>query len=257
MNDILQTPIEYLKGVGPSRGEMLRKELSIHRYGDLLTLFPNRYIDRTRYFKINQLQNNNSEVQIIGKIINVKTVEFGKGRKRLVATFVDETGQMELVWFQGHKWIRESLKINELMVIFGKCTSFNGLYNMAHPEMELVTQVDPEKLTGYQPMYNTTEKVKQKGFDNKSLGKLLKTLIAGLTPQDVPEILPPSIMQQYHFMSRYDALLNIHFPSDNKSLDKALARLKFEEFFTIQVKLLGVDTLIINFYIQILINYIV
>ena len=113
MNDILQTPIEYLKGVGPSRGEMLRKELSIHRYGDLLTLFPNRYIDRTRYYKINELQSRslgtNSEVQIVGKIIHIKTVEQKKGRGRLVATFVDDTGEMELVWFQGQKWIRESL----------------------------------------------------------------------------------------------------------------------------------------------------
>ena len=108
-NNLLLTPIEYLKGVGPNRGELLRKELGIHKYADLVNFFPNRYIDRTRYYKINELQNNGAEVQIIGKIINVKTVEFGKNQKRLVATFVDDTGQMELVWFQGHKWIRESL----------------------------------------------------------------------------------------------------------------------------------------------------
>ena len=123
-NNLLQTPIEYLKGIGPSRGELLRKELSIHKYGDLMNLFPNRYIDRTRYFKINQLQNTASEVQVIGKIIHIKTVEFGKNQKRLVASFTDETGQMELTWFQGVKWIRERLKLNEVYVIFGKVTDF-------------------------------------------------------------------------------------------------------------------------------------
>ena len=115
-DNLLQTPIEYLKGVGPNRGELLRKELGIHKYGDLLNFFPNRYIDRTRYYKINELQDHTAEVQIKGKIINIKTVEQKRG-KRLVATFVDETGQMELVWFQGHKWIRESLKINVPIVI--------------------------------------------------------------------------------------------------------------------------------------------
>ena len=110
--NLLETQIEYLKGVGPNRGTLLRKELGIHKYGHLLNFFPNRYIDRTRYYKINELQNNVAEVQIIGKIINVKTVEFGKNQKRLVATFVDDTGQMELVWFQGHKWIRVKIRVN-------------------------------------------------------------------------------------------------------------------------------------------------
>src|SRR6478752_3582587 len=110
--NLLLTPIEYLKGVGPNRGELLRKELGIHKYEDLLNFYPNRYIDRTRYYKINELNNNPAEVQIIGKIINIKTVEFGKAKKRLVASFVDETGQMELTWFQGHKWIRDTLKLN-------------------------------------------------------------------------------------------------------------------------------------------------
>lgn len=105
--NLLETPIEYLKGVGPQRGELLRKELNIHRYGDLLSLYPNRYIDRTRYYKINQLVDSSSEVQIIGKIIHLKTVEQKKG-KRLVATFVDDTGEMELIWFQGIKWIRKA-----------------------------------------------------------------------------------------------------------------------------------------------------
>ena len=136
----LQTSIEYLKGIGPSRGELLRKELHIHCYADLLHFFPNRYIDRTRYYKINELVNTSAEVQIVGKILHVKTVEFGKNQKRLVATFMDETGQMELVWFQGIKWIRENIKLNEVYVIFGKVTSFNHTFNMAHPEMDFIEE---------------------------------------------------------------------------------------------------------------------
>src|SRR6187402_3097443 len=120
-NNLLETPIEYLKGVGPNRGALLRKELGIHKYGDLVHFFPNRYIDRTRYYKINELRSNPAEVQLIGKIIHVKTLEQKRG-KRLVATFVDDTGQMELIWFQGHKWIRESLQLNVPIVIFGKVT---------------------------------------------------------------------------------------------------------------------------------------
>ncbi|GAA6767146.1 hypothetical protein AAFH68_30940 [Flavobacterium sp. CGRL1] len=139
-NNLLETPIEYLKGVGPSRGQLLRKELGIHKYGDLVNFYPNRYIDRTRYYKINELQNTGSEVQIIGKIINIKTVEFAKNKKRLVASFVDDTGQIELNWFQGHKWIRESLKLNEPLVIFGKCSLYGSQFSMAHPEIELLSE---------------------------------------------------------------------------------------------------------------------
>jgi ATP-dependent DNA helicase RecG len=160
-NNLLETPIEYLKGVGPARGELLRKELGIHKYGDLINLFPNRYIDRTRYYKINELQNNSAEVQIIGKIIHIKTVEQKKG-KRLVATFADETGEMELVWFQGQKWIRENLKLNVVYVIFGKCTSFNGLFNMAHPEMELLSEHEQNLRSAMQPVYPSTEKLTQR-----------------------------------------------------------------------------------------------
>ena len=181
MNNLLLTPIEYLKGVGPSRGELLRKELGIHKYADLINFYPNRYIDRTRYYKINELQNNVAEVQIIGKIINVKTVEFGKGRKRLVATFVDDTGQMELVWFQGHKWVRESLKINEVSVIFGKCTSFNGMYNMAHPEIELLSEHEKSLRSAMQPVYPSTETLTNRGISNRTINKMMQQLVSGNT----------------------------------------------------------------------------
>ncbi|MBQ0739990.1 ATP-dependent DNA helicase RecG, partial [Aquimarina celericrescens] len=117
--NILQTPIDYLKGVGPTRATLLRSELGVHTYQDLLNLFPNRYLDKTQYYKINQLQRNSAEVQIIGKIVHLKTVEQKKG-KRLVAKFIDDTGEIELVWFKGHKWIRENIKLNTPYVIFGK-----------------------------------------------------------------------------------------------------------------------------------------
>ena len=140
MNNLLETPIEFLKGVGPQRADLLRKELGIYKYSDLINFYPNRYLDRTKYYKINELQNSTAEVQIIGKVINIKTVEFAKGKNRLVATFIDDTGQMELVWFQGQKWVRESLQLNVIYVIFGKTTSFNNTINMAHPEMELLSE---------------------------------------------------------------------------------------------------------------------
>ncbi len=128
----LQTPIDYLKGVGPNRADLLKKELGIFKYQDLLNLFPNRYLDKTKYYKINQLQRHTAEVQIVGKIVNLKIVEQKRG-KRLVAKFVDDTGDMELVWFKGHKWIKDSLKLNVPYVIFGKCNWYNG-FSMPHPK---------------------------------------------------------------------------------------------------------------------------
>jgi len=154
--NLLQTPIEYLKGVGPQRGDLLRKELGIFKYQDLVNFYPNRYIDRTRYFKINELQNNTADVQIIGKIVHVKTIEFGKNQKRLVATFADETGQMELVWFQGIKWIKESLKLNEICVVFGKCSLFGSNFNMSHPEIELLAEHEKSLRSAMQPVYPST-----------------------------------------------------------------------------------------------------
>jgi len=133
--NFLQTPIAYLKGVGPNRADVLKAELDIETYRDLLHLFPNRYLDRTSYYKINQLQPSGADVQVVGKIIHLKMVEQKRG-KRLVATFVDETGQMELVWFRGHKWIKENLKLNEPYVVFGKVNKYGSTFSMPHPEME-------------------------------------------------------------------------------------------------------------------------
>mgnify|MGYP001083799960 FL=1 len=178
----LNTAIAYLKGVGPNRAVLLKSELGIHTFGDLINFFPNRYIDRTQFFKINQLQNNTSEVQIIGTITSIKTVKQKRG-SRLVANFTDDTGQMELVWFRGAKWIKEALKINTPYVIFGKTTFFNGLFSMPHPEMELVEDYKKSLRTAMQPIYPSTEKLTNKGISNKIVSKIIQNLFedAGFT----------------------------------------------------------------------------
>ena len=237
MQNLLLTPIEYLKGVGPNRGELLRKELGIYKYVDLVNFFPNRYIDRTRYYKINELQNNIAEVQIIGKIINIKTVEFGKNQKRLVATFVDDTGQMELVWFQGHKWIRESLKLNEICVIFGKCTSFGSTFNMAHPEIELLSEHEKSLRSAMQPVYPSTETLTNRGISNRVINKLMEQLFLE-TQALFTETLPDYLINELKLIPKKAALFNIHFPKSADVLAKAKFRLIFEELFFIQLQLI-------------------
>jgi ATP-dependent DNA helicase RecG len=236
-NSLLQTPIEYLKGVGPQRGELLRKELNIHRYEDLVNFYPNRYIDRTRYYKINELQKNDSEVQIIGKIIHIKTVEFGKAKKRLVATFVDETGEIELVWFQGHKWIRDSLKLNVPYVIFGKVTSFGNIFNMAHPEMELLAEHEQSLRSAMQPIYPSTETLTNRGISNRVVNKMMQQLFLE-TQAKFMETLPNYLLDELKLIPKNAALFNIHFPKSQELLSKAQFRLKFEELFFIQLQLI-------------------
>ncbi len=235
--NLLETPIEYLKGVGPQRGDLLRKEMNIHKYGDLINLYPNRYIDRTRYFKINQLINSNSEVQIVGKVVHIKTIDQGKGKSRLVATFLDDTGQMELVWFQGQKWVKESLKLNTVYVIFGKVTQFGSVFNMAHPEMELLEEHKTALRSAMQPVYPSTEKLNNKGVTNKVINKMMMQLFSE-THQLFSETLPVSIMEELKLIPKKDALVNIHFPKNQELLAKAQFRLKFEELFFIQLQLI-------------------
>lgn len=234
--DLLQTPIDYLKGVGPNRADLLRNEIGIHTYQDLINLFPNRYIDRTHYYKINQLQRNNSEVQVIGKIIHLKTVEQNKG-KRLVATFTDETGQMELVWFRGHKWIKESIKLNQPYVIFGKANWFNGVFNMPHPEMELLTEHEQSLRSAMQPVYPSTEKLSGRGITNRVINKLMQQLFLE-TKGKFTETLSPAILSELKLVSKSVAMFNIHFPKNQELLTKAQYRLKFEELFYIQMQLI-------------------
>jgi ATP-dependent DNA helicase RecG len=236
-NNLLETPIEYLKGVGPNRGALLRKELGIFKYGDLVNFFPNRYIDRTRYYKINELQNNIAEVQIIGKIINIKTVEFGRNQKRLVATFVDDTGQMDLNWFQGHKWIKESLKLNEVIVIFGKCTQYGSQYSMAHPEIELLSEHEKSLRSAMQPVYPSTEALTNRGITNRVVNKMMQQLFLE-TQALFSETLPSYLTSELKLIPKNAALFNIHFPKSAEILAKAQFRLKFEELFFIQLQLI-------------------
>ncbi len=233
---LLQTPIEYLKGVGTSRGELLRKELGIRNYGDLLNFFPNRYIDRTRYYKINQLENSSAEVQLIGKIIHIKTIEQKRG-KRLAATFSDETGEMELIWFQGHKWIRESLKLNVPIVIFGKCTFYNGTPSMVHPEIELLEEHEKSLRSALQPVYPSTETLANRGISNRVINKMMQQLFME-TQAKFAETLPQYLMDNLKLIPKNAALFNIHFPKSADILARTRFRLKFEELFFIQLQLI-------------------
>lgn len=235
--NFLKTPIVYLKGVGPGRAETLQSELGIVTYEDLLFLFPNRYIDKTQYYKIGTLQRNSADVQIIGKIIHIKTVEQKNG-KRLVATFADETGQMELVWFRGQKWIRENLKLNIPYVVFGRTNWFNGAFSMPHPDMELLSEHEQGLRLFMQPVYPSTEKLNNKGITNRVINKLMQVLFEEVKG-GFRETLSPSLIEELKLISRADALFNIHFPKNQDLLSKAEFRLKFEELFYIQIQLIS------------------
>jgi ATP-dependent DNA helicase RecG len=237
MSPTLETPIEYLKGVGPQRGALLRSELEIHTYGDLLQLFPNRYIDRTRYYTINQLTHSPTEVQVIGKIVHLKTVQTGKTKSRLVATFIDDTGEMELVWFQGHKWIKENLKLNQPYVAFGRVAQYAGTPSMAHPELEALEEHQNSLRTAIQPVYPSTEKLANKGISNRALLKMMQQLFLE-TGGQFSETLPAYLMENLKLVSKREALWQIHFPKDQEGLLKAQFRLKFEELFFIQLQLI-------------------
>ncbi|MDP2068835.1 MAG: ATP-dependent DNA helicase RecG [Lutibacter sp.] len=232
----LNTAISYLKGVGPGRADLLKSELGIRTFGDLLNFFPNRYIDRSQFMKISQLQQNNSEIQILGKITELRTVQQPKG-SRLVATFADETGTMELVWFRGMKWIKEAIKINTPYVIFGKTNFFKGLFSMPHPEMELLTEYHKSLRTAMQPVYPSTEKLVNKGVTNRVISKMIQSLFEEFHG-NFKETLSADVIEKLKLISKNEALLNIHFPRNQELLTKAQNRLKFEEFFFIQLQLL-------------------
>lgn len=234
--NFLQTPIDYLKGVGPNRADLLKKELGIHTFQDLLNLFPNRYLDRTQYYKISQLQQTNAEVQIIGKITHIKTVEQKRG-KRLVATFMDETGTMELVWFRGQKWIRENLKLNVPYVVFGKTNFFNHSFSMPHPEMELLDAHEKSIRSAMQPVYPSTEKLANSGITNRVINSLMQQLFLE-SKNAFAETLSKPLLEQLKLASKKEALFNVHFPKSQAHLARAQYRLKFEELFYIQLQLI-------------------
>ncbi|CAL2063249.1 ATP-dependent DNA helicase RecG [Tenacibaculum sp. 190524A05c] len=232
----LNQPITYIKGVSVARAELLYSELGIRTCNDLLHFFPYRYIDKTQFYTINQLHQNTAEVQVVGKITGIKTVKQKRG-SRLVATFSDATGSMELVWFKGAKWIKDSLKVNVPYVIYGKLNWYKNVASMAHPEMELVTEYKKKLQSAMQPMYSSTEKLTNKGMSNKLMRTMMQNLLQ-VVFEGIEESFSPDFKNQYQLLDKRESLLNIHFPKGQELLAKAQYRLKFEELFFIQLQLL-------------------
>ncbi|SDP94467.1 ATP-dependent DNA helicase RecG [Mucilaginibacter sp. OK268] len=235
--DPFQTPLVYLKGVGQSRAEVLKKELALANFEDLLRHFPFRYIDRTRFYKIKDIQSDLPYVQVLARIIN-KQVVGEKHTKRLVVMAKDDTGLLELVWFKGINWIEKTIVPGQVYVVFGKPGFFNGQAQMAHPEMEVYSPgAQRQGNASLQPVYNSTEKLKQFQLDSKGIQKITSTLLE-LHARDIRENLPLYIIQKFKLISRAEAYRNIHFPADARLLNEAILRLKFEELFLLQLKLL-------------------
>lgn len=232
----LDTSIMYLKGVGPAKSELLQKGLQISTFGELLRHYPFRYIDKTQITQVAQINEDSHFLQLRGRITAIDT-KGDQRRKRLVARFADRTGFIELVWFKSVGYFQKYLELNKEYLVFGKPTFFNGRANIAHPEVEEVA--GPISLSSrWMPVYSTTEKLKSKGLDSRGLAKLTKVLFEKIGKEDLPEILPPSIVEQENMMARYEACRNIHMPEEASAIKKAEFRLKFEEFFVFQVKML-------------------
>ena len=239
----LDSNIEYLKGVGPQRAEVLKKELGIFTCRDLLFHFPFRYIDRTQFHSIRDIHNEGEQVQVRGILRRLETVGEGRAR-RLVGSLRDETGVMELVWFQAIQWLEKSLQVGKEYVVFGRVNEFNGRFNITHPEMEEAasTENGGAPARTYDPVYPSTDKLTQKGLDAKGLRKLLRALIDQIAPTELPENLPDYLLAQYKLVGRWQALSKIHFPENRAELDAATRRLKFEELFFLQLRLLQIRT---------------
>ncbi len=236
MSEFLDQDIKFLPGVGPQRAELLKKELKIFTFNDLLYYFPYKYIDRTKFYRISEINSNMAYIQLKGQIVRFETTGEG-ARQRLIAHFRDDSGMMELLWFQGVKWVKENIKANVEYVVFGKPSVFNGKVNMVHPELEPAE--NKQITTGvFQAFYNTTEKMKQKFMNSKALNKLQFNL-ASLLGGKIYETLPPSLISKLKLMPLAAALRQVHFPENPHHLKNALFRLKFEELFYIQLRILG------------------
>jgi len=229
------TSIEFLKGVGPQRAALIQKELSIFTYGDLIQRYPFRYEDRTKFYSIPEVNEDMPFVQIKGRITKMEMI--GEGfKKRLVGQFTDGAGQMELVWFQGIKWTLEKIKPGIDYVVFGKPNRFGNKYSIAHPEIEPVTEKN-QATAFLQPVYSVTEKLRARHIDSKFLSKLIKEILQMAQPH-IRETLPSTLLQKQKLISKKEALLHIHFPQSHEWLALAQNRLKFEELFYIQLRLL-------------------
>ena len=235
MFDITTRDIKYLQGVGPQRATMLNKELNIFSLHDLLYYFPYKYVDRSRLYYIHEIDGNMPYIQLKGQILSFETV--GEGRqRRLVAHFSDGTGVIDLVWFQGIKYLIGKYKVHEEYIVFGKPTVFNGRINVAHPDIDPAKDLTLSTM-GLQPYYNTTEKMKRAGLNSHALEKLMNNAFA-LMQGTFPETLTSSVVEEHHLMSLDEALRNIHFPQNPEKLRRAQFRLKFEELFYVQLNIL-------------------
>ena len=238
MSRLLDSPIEFLKGVGPQRGVLLRKELNVNTFGDLLQYYPFRYVDRSVIQRIRDINPPTQFIQLKGKVSGMRVIG-EKQAKRLVATFRDDSGEIELVWFKSIDWAMKMLNTQAVYLLFGKPAAFNGTYNIVHPEIELFgEQVDAQTAKGLQPVYSTTEKAKKRNIDSRAIARLTQTLFESLKEYELPDFLPQALKQQYKLCSRYEALMNIHYPKNEKQLHEATRRLKFEELFLIQLQML-------------------
>jgi ATP-dependent DNA helicase RecG len=236
MTDFFDTPIEFLKGVGPQRSELLRKELNIFTFGDLLHHFPFRYVDRTKFYKVKEAHADLPYIQLKGVLKNA-VIRGEKWKKFLTAKFEDETGSIDLVWFQSVNYIAPSLKLNEEYIVFGKPGLFNRSLNIVHPEMELVAEANNNLASAMQAVYSSTEKLKTRSLDSKGILRLEKNLQQQLS-FSIKETLPSELIRELKLMSRHEALINIHFPESLEKQKLAEFRLKFEELFYIQLRLL-------------------
>lgn len=233
---ILSSPIEYLKGVGPLRADILKKELQIFTFRDLLDHFPLRHIDRTKITQLASVSPSMEYIQVAGTIQSMQVLGENRGR-RLVAQLKDGTGILELVWFQGINWIQKNIQIGQAYLVYGKTGYFNGMLQLTHPEMEVYTPAKAGGKAFLEPIYPSTEKLKAKSLGGRQLGKLMFTLLEALQERDLPENLPARLLQEYQFPSRYEAYQQIHFPISELAYQRALARLKFEELFIAQLRL--------------------
>ena len=236
MIDLSTRDIKFLQGVGPQRAAVLNKELGICSFKDLLYYFPYKYVDRSRLYLIREIDGNMPYIQLRGRILSFET--FGEGRqRRLVGHFTDGTGVIDLVWFQGLKYIEGKYKANEEYIVFGKPTVFSGRINVAHPDIDPAADLKLSEM-GLEPYYNTTEKMKRHSLNSHAVQKLMKNLFALLKEDAFDETLSPSLVAAYHLMPLTDALHNIHFPRNPEFLRKARYRLKFEELFYVQLNIL-------------------
>lgn len=237
MTPFLDTSITFIKGIGPQKAEVLQKELSIFTYQDFLTYYPFRYVDRTQYHSIKDVVEDGAYYQLRGFIVELDFIG-EKRAKRLVAKLKDSTGVIELVWFQGAKWMVDKLKAETEFVVYGKASQFMGRFNMAHPEVNKVTDEFLVHQSAFQAVYYSTEKLKGRGLDSEGIRKCQRVLNSQLTPQAIIETLTPTLLSDFNLLPKIDTLKQVHFPDSRLMLEKAKFRLKFEELFYVQLRLL-------------------